>query len=73
VKVRVAALLVAMTVTGCGKAAPQSDMPARTWQYYAAHPEAIEPMQSICREWASSGAPAGSEPAFAKSQRQIGS
>ena len=81
--VRVAALLVAMAVAGCGKAAPPADMPARTWEYYAAHPDEIEPMQKICREWAGSGAPAGSEPAvvttncraaaFAKSQRQIGS
>ncbi len=75
------ALLVATIVAGCGKAAPPADMPARTWEYYAAHPEEIEPMQKICREWAGSGAPAGSEPAvvatncraaaFAKSQLQL--
>jgi hypothetical protein len=83
---RVAAMLAAMLVTGCGPkqsgAAPPTDMPLRTWQFYAAHPEEIEPMQKVCRAWAGSAAPAGSEPAviaancraaaFAKSQRQIG-
>lgn len=79
---RVAVLLAAMLVAGCGKAAAPADMPARDWQYYAAHPEEIEPMEKLCRDWAGSGAPAGSEPAvvatncraaaFAKSQRQLG-
>jgi hypothetical protein len=77
---RSALLATTMALAGCG--APQSDMSARTWQYYAANPDEIEPMQKICREWAGSGAPAGSEPAvvtsncraaaFAKSQLQIG-
>jgi hypothetical protein len=80
---RGAAILTALLIAGCGKVAPPADMPARTWQYYAANPQEIELMQKICREWAASGAPAGSEPAvvttncraaaFAKSQRQIGS
>src|SRR3546814_15236825 len=56
-------------------------MPVRTWQYYVAHPQEIEAMQKICREWSAGNAPAASEPAvvatncraaaFAKSQRQI--
>ncbi len=83
---RVAAMLAAMLVAGCGPnkstVAPPADMPLHTWQYYAAHPEEIEPMQRTCRAWAGSAAPAGQEPsviaancraaAFAKSQRQIG-
>lgn len=78
---RVAALLAAMLVAGCGKTAPQADMPARSWEYYVAHPAEIEPMQKICREWSGSSAPAGSQPAvvttncraaaFAKSQIQL--
>jgi hypothetical protein len=77
------ALLLASCGAPDGAGAPPAEMVARTWQYYAAHPDEIEPMQKICREWAGSGAPAGSEPAvvttncraaaFAKSQRQIGS
>jgi hypothetical protein len=56
-------------------------MPARTWQYYVAHPQEIEAMQKICREWSAGKSSAASEPAmvatncraaaFAKSQRQI--
>jgi hypothetical protein len=78
---RVAALLAAMLVAGCGETAPQADMPARNWEYYVAHPAEIEPMQKICREWSRSSAPAGSQPAvvttncraaaFAKSQIQL--
>lgn len=78
---RVAALLAAMLVAGCGETAPQADMPARSWEYYVAHPAEIEPMQKICREWSGSSAPAGSQPAvvttncraaaFAKSQIQL--
>ena len=79
--VRVAALLAAMLVAGCGDTAPQADMPARSWDNYVAHPAEIEPMQKICREWSGSSAPAGSQPAvvttncraaaFAKSQIQL--
>lgn len=78
---RAAALLAAIVITGCSATAPPTDMPARSWQYYVAHPGEIEPMQKICREWAGSGAPAASQPAvvttncraaaFAKSQLQI--
>lgn len=78
---RIAAPLAVLLVAGCGTSAPQADMPARTWQYYAAHPQEIEAMQKICREWSAGNAPAASEPAvvttncraaaFAKSQRQI--
>lgn len=78
---RIAALLTAILVAGCGQSAPQSAMPARSWEYYVAHPAEIEPMQKICREWSGSSAPEGSQPAvvttncraaaFAKSQLQI--
>lgn len=80
-RLRIAALLIALMVAGCGKAAPSADMPARTWQYYVAHPQEVEAMQKICREWSAGHGPAESEPAvvttncraaaFAKSQRQI--
>ncbi len=73
---------IALLIAGCGTAAPSADMPARTWQYYVAHPAEIEPMQKTCREWAGSNAPAGAEPAvvatncraaaFARSQLQRG-
>lgn len=79
---RGAALFLAMALAGCGKSAPPADMPARTWRFYAAHPDEIEAMQKICREWAGSGAPAGAAPAvvttncraaaFARSQLQRG-
>lgn len=56
-------------------------MSARTWQYYIAHPQEIEPMQEICRKWAGSNTPVQNEPAvigtncraaaFAKTQLQI--
>ncbi len=78
---RAAALLAAMLITGCSEMAPQANMPARSWQYYVAHPGEIEPMQKICREWSGSSAPTASQPAvvttncraaaFAKSQLQI--
>ncbi len=78
---RVAALLTAMLVAGCGQSAPQSAMRARSWEYYVAHPAEIEPMQKICRSWSGSRAPGGSQPAvvttncraaaFAKSQLQL--
>ena len=80
-RLRIAALLIALVLAGCGRAAPSADMPARTWQYYVAHPQEIEAMQKICREWSAGSAPAAAEPAvvttncraaaFAKSQRQI--
>jgi hypothetical protein len=79
---RVVAFFLAVVLAGCGKSAPPADMPARTWRYYAAHPEEIEAMQKICREWAGSSAAAGVEPAvvttncraaaFARSQLQRG-
>jgi len=78
---RAIALLAAMLITGCSETAPPADMPARSWQYYAAHPAEIEPMQKISRDWSGSSAPAASQPAvvttncraaaFAKSQLQI--
>ncbi len=79
---RAAALVLAVALAGCGGSAAPADMPARTWQHYAAHPAEIESMQRICREWAGSGAAAGAEPAvvttncraaaFARSQVQLG-
>ncbi len=79
---RAAALVLGIALAGCDRSAPAADMPARTWQYYAAHPAEIETMQKTCREWAGSGAAAGSEPAvvttncraaaFARSQLQLG-
>lgn len=78
---RVAALLTAILLAGRGQSAPQSAMPARSWEYYVANPEEIEPMQKICRTWSGSSAPAASQPAvvttncraaaFAKSQLQL--
>jgi hypothetical protein len=78
---RAAVLLTAMLVAGCGQSAPQTAMPARRWEYYAAHPAEIEPMQKICRSWSGSSAPAALQPAvvttncraaaFAKSQLQL--
>ena len=80
-RLRIAALLIALLVAGCGVFAPPADKPARTWQYYVAHPQEIEAMQKICREWSAGQVPAASEPAvvasncraaaFAKSQRLI--
>ena len=79
-----APLSIILLLAGCGTSDgldAQADMPARTWQYYVAHPGDIEPMQKICREWSGSTAPAGTEPAvvttncraaaFAKSQLQL--
>ena len=78
---RVAAVLAAMLITGCGETAPQADGQPRSWQYYAEHPAEIEPMQRICREWSGSSGPAASQPAvvttncraaaFAESQLQL--
>ena len=62
-RLRSAALLIALLVAGCGVFAPPADMPARTWQFYVAHPAEIEPMQKICLQWSGSNAPAVSEPA----------
>lgn len=56
-------LAAALLLVGCGTATPPADMPARSWKYYAAHPEDIAPMQAICRQWAQSGTPIGTEPA----------
>jgi hypothetical protein len=80
-RLRIAIPLIVLLLVGCGMSAPQAEMPARTWQYYVAHAQEIEPMQKICREWSAGNAPAASEPAvvtancraaaFAKSQRQI--
>lgn len=81
---RAVALTIALLVAACGSSDSldmQSDLTARTWQYYVAHPGEIEPMQKICRRWSGSNAPAGSEPAivttncraaaFARSQLQL--
>ena len=84
-RLRIAILFISLLVVGCGRsqtsAAPQADVPARTWQYYVAHPQEIEAMQKICREWSAGNAPTASEPAvvvtncraaaFAKSQLQL--
>lgn len=80
-ELRLAIFCTALLLTGCGRSTPQAKMPARTWQYYLANPGEIAPMQEICREWAGSNAPAGTEPAvvtsncraaaFAKSQIQL--
>ena len=80
-RVRATSLSIALLLAGCGRSAPQADMPARTWKYYEAHPAEIEPTQKICREWSASNAPAVTEPAvvgancraaaFAKSQLQL--
>ena len=80
-RLRIAASLIVLLVAGCGKSATPADTPARTWQYYVAHPQEIETMQKICREWSGAHAPTDAEPAvvatncraaaFAKSQRQI--
>lgn len=80
-RLRIAAPLIVLLVAGCGKSALPADIPARTWQYYVAHPQEIEAMQKICREWSAGDAPAAAEPAvvtincraaaFAKSQGQI--
>ena len=78
---RVAALLAAMLIAGCGETALQPDSQPRSWQYYAEHPAEIEPMQKICRSWSGSSAPSGAQPAvvttncraaaFAKTQLQL--
>ena len=81
---RAAPLTIIILLAGCGASEildAEADMPARTWQYYLAHPGDIEPMQKICRKWSGSNVPAGSEPAvvmtncraaaFAKSQLQL--
>ena len=56
-------LLIALFLGGCGKSAPPADMPPRTWKYYLAHPDDIEPMQKICLQWSASNGPATSVPA----------
>lgn len=61
--IRSAPLVIGLLLTGCGTSAPQAEMPARTWKYYAANPAEIEPMQKICLQWSASNAPAVSEPA----------
>ena len=68
---------IALLIAACGTSAPPADMPARTWQYYVAHPTEIEPMQKICREWSGSNEPAVvatncRAAAFARSQLQRG-
>ena len=79
--VRAAIICTGLLLMGCGKSAPQADMPTRDWRYYVANPDEIEPMQKICREWAGSTEPADTQPtvvptncaaaAFAKAQIQI--
>lgn len=80
-RLRLAILLIALPVAGCGTSAPEAAMPARSWEYYVAHSTEIEPMQKICREWSGSSATAASQPAvvttncraaaFAKTQLQL--
>lgn len=77
-ELRLAIFCTALLLAGCGRPAPQTDMPTRTWRFYVANPGEIEPMQKICREWAGSNAPSDMQPAvvttncraaaFAKSQ-----
>jgi len=78
-------LTIALLLAGCGapesSGSPATDMPARTWQYYAAHPAEIEPVQKLCRRWSGSNVPARAQPAvvtancraaaFARSQLQL--
>lgn len=81
-ELRSAIFCTALLLAGCGRTTPQADMPARTWRYYVANRQEIEPMQKICREWASSNAPSDKQPAvvtancraaaFARSQIQLG-
>ena len=82
---RAARLTILLLLAGCGVSetsnGTDSDMPARSWKYYAAHPAEIEPMQEICRRWAGSNTPTSAQPAvvttncraaaFAKSQLQL--
>jgi hypothetical protein len=78
---RSAIICTGLALAGCSEHKPQSDLPARESEYYAANPDEIEPMQKICREWAGSTLPADTQPAvvktncraaaFAKSQLQI--
>lgn len=82
---RAAPLTILILLAGCGASetldGTDSDMPARSWKYYAANPAEIDPMQEICRRWAGSNAPASAQPAvvttncraaaFAKLQLQL--
>ncbi|PHR20262.1 MAG: hypothetical protein COA41_05910 [Sphingopyxis sp.] len=82
---RAAPLTIMLLLAGCGASefsdVAETDMPARTWRYYTAHPAEIEPVQKICRRWAGSNTPASAQPAvvttncraaaFAKSQLQL--
>jgi hypothetical protein len=78
---RSAIICMGLALAGCGTSTPQIDIPARDWRYYVANPAEIEPMQTICREWAGSTVPKDTEPAvvttncraaaFAKSQLAI--
>jgi hypothetical protein len=80
-ELRSAIFCIALLLTGCGSSTPQADIQPRDWRYYVANPNAIEPMQKICREWAGSNAPSDTQPAvvtnncraaaFAKSQIAI--
>lgn len=82
---RATPLTILMLLAGCAASetsdGTDSDMPARSWKYYAANPAEIGPMQEICRRWAGSNAPASAQPAvvtancraaaFAKSQLRL--
>ncbi|CAO1650910.1 Lipoprotein [Parasphingorhabdus sp. NYA22] len=82
---RAAPLTILLLLAGCAASetsgGADTNIPARTWQYYAANSAEIGPMQEICRRWASSNAPASAQPAvvttncraaaFAKSQLQL--
>tara|TARA_R110001592_G_C13091490_1_gene743455 strand:+ start:396 stop:659 length:264 start_codon:yes stop_codon:yes gene_type:complete len=82
---RAAPLTILMLLAGCGASetsgGADTNIRARTWQYYAANPAEIAPMQETCRRWAGSNTPASAQPAvvttncraatFAKSQLQL--
>ncbi len=82
---RAVPLTILLLLTGCGASetsdGTDSNMPARSWKYYAAHPAEIESMQEICRRWSGSNIPVSAQPAvvttncraaaFAKSQLQL--
>ena len=61
--IRSTPLAIGLLLAGCGTPAPPSDMPARTWKYYVAHPAEIAAMQAICKQWSGANAPSETQPA----------
>lgn len=61
--IRSTPLAIGLLLAGCGTSPPPSNMPARTWKYYVAHPAEIAPMQAICKQWAAANAPSETQPA----------